>query len=121
MADTREAQLKQLEVDKQKHLDAIAKLDDQIAAIRAELRSTKLAEAKKQAAEYGFSPEELFGDVAMPKAKSKAKSTKRGPAVVKYRDKNGNTWGGGKGPTPKWIADIRAANGDIEQYRVSGT
>lgn len=60
MADNKEAQLEKLEADRQKHVDAIAKLDDQIKSIRAELRSSKLAEAKKQAADYGFTATELL-------------------------------------------------------------
>ena len=35
MADNKEAQLDKLEAEKQKHLDAIAKIDTQIDAIRA--------------------------------------------------------------------------------------
>lgn len=119
MADNKEAQLDKLEAEKQKHLDAIAKIDTQIDAIRAELRSTVLAQTKQQAAAYALTPEEIFGAIATAKPKAKAKNAKRGPAVVKYRDEHGNTWGGGKGPRPKWVAAIHAAGGDIEKYRVS--
>lgn len=119
MADNKEAQLDKLEAEKQKHLDAIAKIDTQIDAIRAELRSTVLAQTKQQAAAYALTPEEIFGAIATAKPKAKAKNAKRGPAVVKYRDEHGNTWGGGKGPRPKWVAAIQAAGGDIEKYSVS--
>lgn len=117
MADNKEAQLEKLEADRQKHVDAIARLDDQIKSIRAELRSSKLAEAKKQAADYGFTATELFGTSVANAAKPKAK---RGEAkTVRYRNENGDTWGGGKGPRPGWIKAIKDAGGDIEKYRVA--
>ena len=121
MADTQEAQLAKLESERQKHVDAIAKIETQIAPLRAALRDSVLAVAKQQAAQYGFTPQELFGAAALPSAKPKAKAStaKRGPAVVKYKDEQGNTWGGGKGPRPAWVKAIQDANGDIEKYRVA--
>lgn len=116
MADNKEAQLEKLEADRQKHVDAIAKLDDQIKSIRAELRSSKLAEAKKQAADYGFTATELFGISVANAAKPKVKRSEA--KTVRYRDENGNTWGGGKGPRPAWVKAIKDAGGDIEKYRV---
>lgn len=121
MAETQETQLAKLEAERQKHVDAIAKIDTQITPLRAALRDSVLEAAKQQAAQYGFTPQEIFGAAAIPasaKPKTKAKSVKRGPAVVNYQDKNGNTWGGGKGPRPKWVVAIQEAGGDIEEYRV---
>ena len=121
MAETQEAQLAKLEAERQKHVDAIAKIDAQITPLRAALRDSVLAAAKQQAAQYGFTAQELFGVASIPasaKPKTKAKTAKRGPAIVNYKDKNGNTWGGGKGPRPKWVVAIQEAGGDIEEYRV---
>ena len=120
MAETQETQLAKLEAERQKHVDAIARIDVEIAPLRTALRGSVLAAAKQQAAQYNFTPEELFGTDAVPAAKPKAKAgmAKRGPAVVKYKDEHGNTWGGGKGPRPKWVVAIQEAKGDIEQYRV---
>lgn len=61
---------------------------------------------------------ELFGTTPAAKPKGKVKTTKRGPAVVKYQDEVGNTWGGGKGPRPAWVKAIQGAGGDIEKYLV---
>lgn len=122
MADTQEAQLAKLESERQKHVDAIAKIDTQIAPLRAELRDSVLAAAKQQAAQYGFTPKELFGAAAIPapsKPKAKANTTKRPPSIAKYKDDNGNTWGGGKGPRPAWVKVIQDAGGDMEKYRVA--
>lgn len=118
MADNKEAQLDKLEAEKQKHVDAIAQLDKQIGEIRAVLRDAALSEMKKKTAVYAFTPEELFGAITATKPKAKTKA-KRGPAVVKYQDEHGNTWGGGKGPRPKWVVAIQEAGGDLEKYRVT--
>ena len=68
--------------------EADAAVDDYIATMRV----AKIAEMQKVIADYSFTVAELFGAIATTKPKSKAKS-KRGPAVVKYRDEQGNTWG----------------------------
>ena len=121
MADTQEAQLAKLESERQKHVDSIAKIDAQIAPLRAALRDSVLAAAKQQAAQYSFTPQELFGAAALPAAKPKAKAStsKRGPVIVKYKDEHGNTWGGGKGPRPAWVKAIQDASGNIGKYRVA--
>ncbi len=120
MAENREAQLEKFEAEKQKHIDAIEKLDTQIQTIRAELRGSKLSDIQKQAAAYSFSPEEIFGKGASGKQKrATVKTNKRTVSNVKFNDDSGNTWGGGKGPIPKWITAIRDAKGDIEKYRVA--
>ena len=120
MADNDDAQLAKL-TEKQKAAraaaaEADAAVDDYIATMRV----AKIAEMQKVIADYSFTVAELFGAIATTKPKSKAKS-KRGPAVVKYRDEQGNTWGGGKGPRPAWVKAIQDADGDIEKFRVSAT
>ena len=120
MAENREAQLEKFEAEKQKHIDVIEKLDTQIQNIRAELRGSKLTDLQKQAAAYSFSPEEIFGKALSVKQKrAPSKTIKRTASNVKYKDDSGNTWGGGQGPVPQWIKDIRAAKDDIEKFRVA--
>ena len=120
MSENPEAQLEKFEAEKQKYIDTIEKLDSQIQAIRAELRGRKLSDLQKQATAYSFSPEEIFGKaVAGRQKRVTAKTIKRTASIVKYKDDNGNTWGGGKGPVPQWIKDIRDAKVDIEKFRVA--
>ena len=112
-----EARLAALEAKREKAAEALSGVDNEIAEFRASTRGTVLEATKKTIAAYKFTAVEIFG--VSPTSKPKAKGSKRGPAVVKYRDEHGNTWGGGKGPRPKWVAAIQTAGGDIERYRVS--
>lgn len=118
MADTSEAQLAKLEAEHKKRMDALKEVEAQLAAIRAANRDAKLVELKKQIADYGFTAIDLFGATST-KSKSAKPTKAKTDLVVKYRDENGNTWHGGKGPNPKWVKAIKDAGGDIEKYRVS--
>ena len=118
MADTSAAQLEKLEAEHKKRIDALKEIEAQLAAIRAANRDAKLVEFKKQIADYGFTAIEIFGATSI-KFKSQKPAKVKTELVVKYRDENGNTWHGGKGPNPKWVKAIKAAGGDIEKYRIN--
>ena len=118
MADTSEAQLAKLEAEHKKRMDALKEVETQLAAIRAANRDAKLVELKKQIADYGFTAIEVFGTIATPSKPRKSAKAKTA-LVVRYRDENGNTWHGGKGPNPKWVKAIKDAGGDIEKYRIA--
>lgn len=119
MADDSATELEKLEAIRRKAAAALAEADAQLADFRKASRGPKLIELKQDIVNYGFTAVELFGEAALPPAKPKAKAkAKRGPAVVKYQDEDGNTWGGGKGPRPKWVVAIQEAGGDVEKYRV---
>ena len=117
MADTSEAQLAKLEAEHKKRMDALKEVEAQLAAIRAANRDAKLVELKKQIADYGFTAIDVFGNIATPSKPKKTKKTKT-ELVVRYRDENGNTWHGGKGPNPKWVKAIKDSGGNIEKYRL---
>ncbi|WP_082091388.1 H-NS histone family protein [Paracidovorax citrulli] len=118
MADTSEAQLAKLEAEHKERMDALKEVETQLAAIRAANRDAKLVELKKQIADYGFTAIDVFGTNATPSKPRKAAKAKTA-LVVRYRDENGNTWHGGKGPNPKWVKAIKDAGGDIEKYRIA--
>ena len=118
MTDTSEVQLAKLEAEHKRRIDALKEVETQLAAIRAANRDAKLVELKKQIADYGFTAIDLFGATAIPSKPKKAAKAKS-EQVVKYRDEQGNTWSGGKGPHPKWIKALKEAGVDIEKYRVS--
>ena len=121
MSDNSAIQLEKLEADEKKAAAILAEASAKVASFRAANRGPKLAELKKDIANYGFTAIELFGEAASStaKPKAKAKAAKRPPSIVKYKDDNGNTWGGGKGPRPKWVVAIEKAGGDIEKYSVN--
>ena len=118
MTDTSEVQLAKLEAEHKKRMEALKEVEAQLAAIRAANRDTKLIEIKKQIADYGFSAADVFGAIPAQSKSKKAPKVKT-ELAVKYRDENGNTWHGGKGPNPKWVKAIKDAGGDIEKYRVA--
>ena len=115
MAQSAAEKLAILEEKKQKAAEALKDIDAEMSELRAAMRGTVLEATKKTMAEYGFTVAEIFGGAVAGKSKTKSM---RGPAVVRYRDENGNTWGGGKGPRPKWVVAIQEAGGDIEKYSV---
>jgi DNA-binding protein H-NS len=41
-------------------------------------------------------------------------------AVVKYRGPNGETWGGGRGRKPRWVAQALKEGRNIEEFAVRG-
>jgi len=45
------------------------------------------------------------------------KTRSRGPAMVKFRDESGNTWGG-RGPRPQWLRDALAAGKALQDFAV---
>ena len=117
VVDNHEAQLEKLEAEHKKRIDALKEVEAQLDAIRAANRDAKLVELKKQIADYGFTAIDVFGAIATPPKPKKAKKAKA-ELVVRYRDENGNTWHGGKGPNPKWVKAIKDSGGNIEKYRV---
>lgn len=60
-----------------------------------------IASIRKQIAEYGITPDQIFG------RRRATASGERAPVAPKYRDpKTGATWSG-RGKAPQWIAKAR--------------
>lgn len=100
-----------------KALDALraqrADLEDKIKADEANIRDGVIAQLKRHIREFNITQQQLFGGGTSGKV---AKSTSK--TEPKYMDKNGNKWSGGRGRVPEWVKVVRAAGGDMEQYRV---
>jgi DNA-binding protein H-NS len=51
--------------------------------------------------------------------KARKSAAKAGPAAVKYRSAQGETWSGGRGRKPNWVLEVVNSGGDIEKFRVA--
>ena len=129
MADTStaQAQLEKLEAEHAKRIAALKDIEAQLSTVRAANRATKLAELKKQIADYGFTAADLF-EQTKPKRKPRtANKAKEGEAAkptaeAKYRNPTtGETWGGGRGRKPAWVVEATAKGIDIETFRIPVT
>ena len=94
-------------------------LEAKLKEIRLKKADDVLAEVRNKVAEYEFSVEQVFPNLKYKTSKIEPKAKKTPSAkVVKYKNADGLTWSGGRGPKPKWVAEILEKGGDIEQYRV---
>jgi len=94
-------------------VDGIDAIDDEIKALQkkklelvAAKRTNALAAALKLVRTFGFTAQEL--ELANASSKSKRKAKYRNPLD------SSETWGGGKGPKPKWVRALLDAGGNIE-------
>lgn len=93
-------------------------LKQQEAELLAKERDPIIAQMKENIATYNISAAELGFTLSMGQKIAKASKKTSGEAVVMYRDGE-NTWSGGRGRKPKWVAEKLAAGEDIEKYKVA--
>lgn len=94
-------------------------LDMKLREIRLKKADDVLAEVRNKVAEYEFTAEQIFPNLKYKSPKTEPKIRKSAPAkVIKYKNEDGLTWSGGRGPKPKWVSAILEVSGDIEKYRV---
>lgn len=111
----------------------IAALQSQADAIRKKEVSEVIAKIEDAIAHYGLTAADLgFGKVARKSAKSstvggagpaRRRSTKAGPQssakTVKFKDDQGNTWGG-RGKRPAWFKAALASGKTPEDLLAKG-
>jgi DNA-binding protein H-NS len=119
----------------------LSEIQAEINRLKKEADKIRSAEVKevvgrirKAIAHYGLTAQDLFGKAtAAASAPAKAPGKKRGavardgkagrgaaanaPAVVRFKDDNGNTWVG-RGKRPQWLRDALAAGKKIEEFAV---
>lgn len=83
----------------------VKELNDVIEDIKEKIKAHGLS-----AQDLGFS-----GGGATRRKRSGGAAAK---AAVKYRGPNGETWSGGRGRKPRWVAEALAAGKKIEQFAV---
>lgn len=69
------------------------------------------------AADLGLSQRAKPGPKAKPAAKRRKAKAAKAPAVVKYRNDSGGTWGG-IGKRPQWLRDAIASGKTLEDFAV---
>ena len=81
-----------------------------------------LADIKEKIAEYGLTA----NDLGLNPSRGQKKSAGRRPAVksqkttfIKFRGPNGETWSGGRGRKPNWVAEILAAGKSLDDFAVA--
>lgn len=105
----------------EKELDAIDReleaLNAKRKAVLEKSRATALLTVQATIAKYAFTASELGLSTGFTKA-SKTKVTKA-KAEAKYKDPaTGQTWGGGKGPKPKFIKEALDAGKSIDEFLI---
>lgn len=100
----------------------IEKLQAKASSIKNKERAGVIKRIKEAITVYGITAEDLDLAVSKKAAKSpvvKPRAGKRRKAVtvVKFRDANGNTWGG-RGPRPAWLRDALAAGATLDSFAV---
>lgn len=93
----------------------IAELQKQAEQIVNNEKSTVIAELKEKITAYNITAEELGFSIKTQRGKKATKTT----LPAKYRnDATGDTWHGGRGAKPKWVKEIEANGGNIDDYLI---
>lgn len=98
-----------------KHDEQIAQLRKQAEDLRNQERAGVIEELRKKIAEYGLTAGDL---------KLGGRAAKRSTGVVapksaaKYRSPTGETWSGGRGRKPRWIAEALAAGKSLTEFEI---
>lgn len=110
---------------KEKSMTTLAEIHakiEELKKLEAELlakeREPLIVQMKGQIATYKITATELGFTKSMGEKVAKASKRTTEEAVVKYRDGD-NTWSGGRGRKPNWVAEKLEAGEDIEKYKVA--
>lgn len=77
-----------------------------------------IADIKRKIELYGLTAADLgFARAAGPGSSRGGKAAKPA-ATIKYRGPNGETWSGGRGRKPQWVADALAQGRSLEDFAV---
>jgi DNA-binding protein H-NS len=82
-----------------------------------------IAKIKEAIRVYGLTAADLAldgrvarrGPAVKKRGRPPTKAKSRGPATIKYRDENGNTWGG-RGPRPQWLREALGAGKSLQDF-----
>ena len=93
---------------------------EKLMAQAEQMREKEIADAisdvKAKIRLYGLTAQDLGLGPSGPGRASRSKSS---PAIVKYRGPNGETWSGGRGRKPQWVAQALKEGRSLDEFAVS--
>ncbi|MDM0029154.1 H-NS histone family protein [Variovorax saccharolyticus] len=108
------ASLSEINSQIKKYDEQIAELRKQAETVRNQERAGVIEEVRKKIQEYELTASDL---------KLGPRIGKRGPGAskgaAKYRNPTGETWSGGRGRKPRWIAEALAAGKSLSDFAIS--
>lgn len=78
-----------------------------------------IAEIKEKIRTYGLTAQDLGLAPSGPGRAGKSARPKAAPAAAKYRGPNGETWSGGRGRKPQWVAQALKEGRSLEEFAVN--
>lgn len=92
---------------------------EKLLAQAEQMREQEIADAisdiKGKIKAYGLTAQDLG---LAPSGPGRAGKVKSAPAAVKYRGPNGETWSGGRGRKPGWVAQALKEGRSLEDFAV---
>ena len=82
--------------------------------------SDAISEIKRKIELYGLTAADLGFARSGPGMAQRARAPKSAQSPVKYRGPNGETWSGGRGRKPQWVAQALKEGRDLEEFAVKG-
>jgi len=103
----------------QQHDELIAQLRRQAEELRSHERAGVIEEIRKKIAEYGLTAADLKLSTRAGGKRAVSAPAPKASASVKYRSPTGETWSGGRGRKPRWVAEALAAGKSLSDFEVN--
>lgn len=104
--------LSDIQAEIKKNEEHLAKLKKQAEDFRNQERAGVIDEIRKKIAEYGLTAADL-----KLSSRAQARSIKSS-TMAKYRGPAGETWSGGRGRKPRWIAQALAEGKSLSEFEI---
>lgn len=91
-------------------------LEKEAEKVRLQERAEVITTLRKTIEDYRLTPLDLFPDHKLMPRSTPTRNAKR---VIKYRSPEGQPWGGGVGPKPRWVKEVLARGESLEKYAVT--
>ncbi|RYE55211.1 MAG: H-NS histone family protein [Hyphomicrobiales bacterium] len=101
-----------------KHDEQIAQLRKQAEELRSKERSAVIEEVRQKIADYGLSAVDLKLSVRSGTTKRSVAASAGPKGAAKYRGPNGESWSGGRGRKPRWVAEVLASGKSLSDFEV---